>query len=202
MTPKQQIQRTSSTDAALKNPERISRVILTGFMGAGKSTVGAVLAHQISWDFLDVDKYMEQSARTTAANLFAALGEPAFRSMESDALSHALQQSNTVIALGGAAIDLPRNQQLLASSSDTLIIFLDAPFATLIGRCQKQAQRGDSTYRPLLQNLDAAHTRFITRRSLHATHSHLTIDVESKDPGEVVSAIQRTLTNIKESASE
>ena len=197
----QQDKGTSSTDAVLKNPERVSRLILTGFMGAGKSTVGAVLAHQISWDFLDVDKYIDQSAGTTAADLFAALGEPGFRRMESNALSHALEQSDTVIALGGAAIDLPRNQQLLASSSGSLIIFLDAPFATLIERCQKQAQRGDSTYRPLLQNLEAAHTRFITRRSLHAAHSHLTINVDNKNPDEVASALRRTLEGIKESAS-
>jgi shikimate kinase len=197
MTQKEQVQRTSSTDVAFKYPRKMSRLMLTGFMGAGKSTVGELLAGQIHWAFLDVDKHIEQSAGATAANLFAALGVPGFRSLESDALSHALGQSDTVVALGGAAIDLPRNQQLLALSPDTMIVFLDAPFATLIERCQQQAQRGDSTYRPLLKNLEVAHARFMTRRSLYTAHCHLTIDVAKKNPNEVAIAIQHRLRDKK-----
>ena len=144
----------------------------------------------MAWTFLDVDRHIENSAGATARELFTALGETAFRKLESDTLAFALEQSSTIIALGGAAIDAPANQLLLAQSAHTLVVFLDAPFPTLIERCLMQERNGPAPYRPLLHKAGTAHTRFLTRRALYAKHASLTVDVAERAAEEVERLIQ------------
>jgi shikimate kinase len=169
-------------------------------MGAGKSTVGQLLASELDWDFLDVDKQIEASEGMSAKELFAALGEAAFRIMESDVLVSCMSRPNAIIAPGGAAIDFPRNRQVLASRSNTLIVFLDAPFETLIARCLLDEQRGCATYRPLLHMTDMALARFSARRSLYSAHADLTIDVAEPSPDGIVSLICETMRGLREQA--
>lgn len=183
--------------ASSQRQEFYCRVVLTGFMGAGKSTVGQLLARKMDWAFLDVDRQIEASTGTTARELFARLGERAFRDLESDVLTSCLARSNSIIAPGGAAIDMPRNQQALASSPATLVVFLDAPFATLIERCLLQESRGGSTYRPLLHNTEAALERFSFRRSLYSAHARLTVDVAERSPDEIVLQIAEAMVRHK-----
>lgn len=154
-------------------------------MGAGKSTVGELLAQRMRWSFLDLDPYIEASAGMAAKDIFAAQGESAFRTLESDALAFSLSQSNTIVALGGAAIDKPSNQLLLGGSLETLIVFLDAPFTTLIERCLVQERNGPSPFRPLLHNTETASARFPVRRALFAACASLIIDVAERTPEEV-----------------
>jgi shikimate kinase len=162
-----------------------SRIVLTGFMGAGKSTVGQLLSRTMGWAFLDLDQHIESSAGATAKDLFAIRGESAFRKLESDALALALERSETIIALGGAAIDATVNQLLLANSHGTLVVFLDAPFGTLIERCLVQERNGSPTYRPLLHQTEVAHTRFLARRSLYQDHASFTVNVADRSAEEV-----------------
>jgi len=175
-------------------------VVLTGFMGAGKSTVGPLLARKMDWAFLDLDTHIETSAGACARELFVKLVEPVFRQLEAAALASCLRRSNTIIAPGGAAIDMVGNQQALASCPNTLVVFLDAPFATLIERCLLEERRGVSTYRPLLHKTDVALARFTVRRSLYLAHAHLTVDVAQRSPGEVVLLICDTLSRLNEPA--
>jgi shikimate kinase len=169
--------------------DRFRRVVLTGFMGAGKSTVGRLLAAKLGWFFLDVDACIEDTAGTRAEDLFTSLGEAAFRQLEAETLASCLLQSNVIIAPGGAAIDMPRNQQALAASHGALIVFLDAPFGTLIERCLLEERQGRSTYRPLLHNHEVALARYAARRSLYAAHAHLTVTVSDRRPDEIASQI-------------
>lgn len=162
-----------------------SRLLLTGFMGAGKSTVGRLLAPRMNWAFLDLDESIEASAGATAETLFVTLGEATFRQLESDALASSLQRSETIIAVGGAAIDMERNQLLLLNNPHSLRVFLDAPFETLLERCLLQERRGSATYRPLLHRTDVALARYSVRRSLYGAHAHLTINVAEEAPGDI-----------------
>ena len=97
------------TAAAL--PATLGRIVLTGFMGAGKSTVGRLLAAQLGWAFLDLDEHLEARTGLSIAGLFALHGEDHFRRVESAALASALGSAHTVIALGrryaGAAHQSP-----------------------------------------------------------------------------------------------
>lgn len=173
----------------------LSRIVLTGFMGAGKSTVGLLLSRKMGWAFLDLDHYIESSAGATAKDLFANRGEAAFRKLESDALALALEESKTIVALGGAAIDATENQLLLSNDKDILIVFLDAPFATLIERCLVQELSGQAPYRPLLHQKPLAYSRFSLRRSLYQSHASFVVEVAERSAEEVAFLIWKAINS-------
>lgn len=167
----------------------LKRVILTGFMGAGKSTVGALLAQKTGWEFLDLDLHIEKTNGASAREIFAALGESGFRQLESETLAAALRRPNVVVAPGGAVIDKLENQLALAGNKEGLIVFLDAPFETLIERCKEQERAGSATYRPLLHQTEIASARYAMRRVLYSRHAQLTVDVAEKRPDDVAGMI-------------
>jgi shikimate kinase len=171
----------------------IKRIVLTGFMGAGKSTVGLLLAKHTGWDFLDLDTHVETTTRKSARALFDALGETGFRQLESDLWASALQRSMAIIAPGGAVIDKASNQRALRESVGSFIVFLDAPFKTLIDRCLRQEQQEGATYRPLLHRTEVARARFEERRVLYARHAQRVIDVGDKAPELVAQEIWRAV---------
>src|SRR6266404_4500538 len=79
-------------------PAHLRRLVLTGFMGAGKSTIGRLLAARLNWTFLDLDAHLEARTGSTIPQLFERHGEAHFRRLESTALASALGQNNTVLA--------------------------------------------------------------------------------------------------------
>jgi len=158
-------------------------------MGAGKSTIGHLLAKRTGWDFLDLDTHIEATTGKSAKELFVNLGESGFRQLESEILVMALQRSNIILAPGGAVIDRDENQQALANSMGSFMVFLDAPFQTLIERCLKQERAGRTTYRPLLHQPTIARARYKSRRRLYTAHARLTVDVAENSRDEVVELI-------------
>jgi len=177
--------------------EGIHRIVLTGFMGAGKSTVGLLLAEQTGWDFLDLDTCIETTTKRSARALFDALGEAGFRQLESDLWATALQRSQAIIAPGGAVIDRAANQSILAQSRGSFIVFLDAPFQTLIDRCLRQEQQQGGTFRPLLHKTEIAMARYAERSMLYANHAHRVIDVANKSPVLVAQDIWRAVSEMR-----
>src|SRR5687768_9084397 len=77
------------------------RVVLVGFMGSGKTTVGRQLASRLGWTFVDLDDEVEARAGMSVDELFRARGEAGFRALESEAGAAALGRSATVLAPGG-----------------------------------------------------------------------------------------------------
>jgi shikimate kinase len=179
----------AATPSADSPPMNIQRVVLTGFMGAGKSTVGKLLAPLTGWDFLDLDTHIEETSGATAQDLFAALGEAGFRRLESETFAAALRRSNVILAPGGAVIDRIENQQALAGSKHTLVVYLHAPFQTLIERCLQQERMGNATYRPLLHQTETANLRYQARKLLYSEHAQLIVDVAEKSPQEIAGTI-------------
>ena len=112
-------------------PADLRRIVLTGFMGAGKTTVGRLLAARLGWEFLDLDASIESRTGLAVPSIFATHGEAHFRQLESQALASSLGRSNVVLALGGGAPESLTNRLLLEQTPATATIFLDAPFATL-----------------------------------------------------------------------
>jgi shikimate kinase len=117
------------------------RIVLIGFMGAGKTTVGRVLAERLRWRFLDLDDVIEQREQRTVAEIFSNPGEAAFRRAEHAALRDLLQESapagDLVLALGGGAFVQPHNRDLLEENG-ALTILLEAPLEELRRRCRSQ----------------------------------------------------------------
>lgn len=160
----------------------IRRIVLTGFMGAGKTTVGRLLAERTQWDFLDLDIHIESTSGKSARELFAALGETGFRQLETGSFRSVLQRSQAIIAPGGAVIDKRENRDILAEIAGSFVIFLDAPFQVLIDRCLRQEQQESATYRPLLHKTEIARAWYMERRVLYANCAHRILDVADRAP--------------------
>lgn len=172
-------------------PSHLRRLVLTGFMGAGKSTVGRLLASRLGWEFLDLDQHLESRAGATIPELFAHHGEAHFRRLESTALASALGRSNIVLALGGGTPEQLTNRLLIEQTPLTATVFLDAAFATLYDRCMLQ-----DISRPVLADPAAAQVRFEQRRPLYLRLSHLTVETSTLSSEETVEAVLSGLNHI------
>ena len=168
----------------------LRRIVLTGFMGAGKSTIGRLLALRLGWEFLDLDTHLEARTGSTIPELFDRYGEAHFRRLESTALASALGRTRTVLALGGGTPEEITNRLLIEQTPDTLAIFLDAPFPTLFDRCMLQ-----EIARPVLTDPVAAEERFVRRRPYYVRLSRFIIDTAELTPEETVEAIIATLNH-------
>lgn len=174
-------------------PAVYRRILLTGFMGAGKSTVGPLLARHLDWSFLDLDSHLEARTGSTIPALFAEHGEAHFRRLESTALASALSRSNTVLALGGGVPEVLTNRLLIEQTPATCTVFLDAPFPLLYERCLLQARNPAATARPVLADATAAETRFLLRRPLYQRLAQLTLDTSTLSPEAITAAIAQEL---------
>lgn len=171
-------------------PPHIRRIVLTGFMGAGKTTIGRKLAAELGWKFLDVDALLEEKFGCTIASLFAQHGEEGFRRFESAAIARALGSSETVIALGGGAPESLTNRLLLEQTPGTIVVFLDAPFGELFDRCMLQP---DAAIRPVLADPEAAAARFMQRLPLYHRIARLTLPTSGNTPQQTVAALKEHL---------
>ena len=179
-------------------PERLrtsapEAVFLVGFMGAGKSSVGAALGRRLNWNFEDLDDRIERRERRTVAQIFRESGEPAFRRAERSALQDVLEgihDQARVVALGGGAFVQGSNAELLRSSG-VPIIFLDAPVEELWERCCRQANEA-AAERPLLRSLDHFRELHEKRRPQYCEAS-LTIETGGRTVDEIADEIAAKL---------
>ena len=175
-------------------PAHLRRLVLTGFMGAGKTTVGRLLAARLNWDFLDLDAYIESRSGLSVPAIFSIHGEAHFRQLESMALASALGRNRLVLALGGGAPEVLTNRLLLEQTPATSTIFLDAPFSALFDRCMMQALNPGTTDRPILADPATAEARFLVRQPIYRLLARLTLDTASLTPEQTVAAILARLT--------
>ncbi len=189
----------SPTDETPTLPAHLRRIALTGFMGAGKTTIGRLLATRLGWDFLDLDAYIESRAGLSVPALFATQGEPHFRQLESSALASALGRTNLVLALGGGTPEILTNRLLLEQTPATSTIFLDAPFPALFDRCMLQALNSGASAdpaqaRPVLADPAVAEARFLLRQPIYRRLARFTLDTADLTPDQTVSTLVARLT--------
>ena len=175
-----------------------SRLVLTGFMGAGKSTVGRALAKRLGWKFLDLDEIIVEAEGRSIADLFADLGEAGFREQERIALASALKENSTVLALGGGAVETAANRELLRTTPNTQVIFLEAPLGVLLQRCEQQIAPG-SAVRPVLA--DPALLERYALRLPYYRDAHHTFTTAGREPAEIVESILTTISSGSKSIS-
>jgi shikimate kinase len=165
-------------------------VVLIGFMGAGKTTVGRALAKSLRWNFLDLDDVIEQREHKSVAEIFASSGEPAFRRMESVALAALLQDrqggGDLVLALGGGAFVQKQNRDAL-NSAGAITVLLEAPVEELRRRCQAEHR-----VRPLAQQDARFNELFAARRADYAL-ARFTVQTLNKSVEQVTAEIERLL---------
>ena len=114
-------------------------------MGSGKSTVGARLAKQLGWRFVDLDEKIEEVAGIAIPDFFERHGEPAFRQLEAEQLRGALGRAferlePTVVALGGGTYAQPGAPEFLRNSGIP-VVWLDTPIEVLLSRCMTMTGR-------------------------------------------------------------
>jgi shikimate kinase len=126
---------------------RNNKVYLIGFMGCGKTTAGKKLAAVLDWEFIDLDKVIEQKAGTTIPEIFSAHGEDHFRKLESETLKEIGRQSGSVISTGGGAPCFGDNMEFMLQTG--LTVYLKLSPSQL-----KSRLTGSKTERPLIKQVD------------------------------------------------
>src|SRR5580658_5458706 len=119
--------------------------VLVGFMGAGKTTVGRIVAERLGQPFVDSDVLIEQRLGRSIRDIFAVEGETYFRELEHATVAELVRGGDTVIALGGGAVEDPRTRAVLRNAR---VIYLRVGYEEAMSRV-----KGDE-YRPLLHRAD------------------------------------------------
>ncbi|HEV2578342.1 MAG TPA: shikimate kinase [Acidobacteriaceae bacterium] len=187
------------SDDAHARASSIERLVLTGFMGSGKSTIGRHLAERLGWRFVDLDHLIEERDGRTVARIFAESGEPAFRAKETEALATSLHESRIIVALGGGALETPANRHALSTASRTCVVLLSAEFDTLFDRCQQQitsAATAALPIRPLLGDREAAAARLARREPIYREAADVILDTTGQLPEQSVEALLTILASI------
>jgi len=124
------------------------QVYLIGFMGAGKTTVGELLAEKLDRPFVDLDDVIEKKADLSIPLIFEKYGEKFFRQLETDCLRRIARYPGNIIATGGGVILIAENRKIMKNSG--IIVYLKWQTNILCQRIK------DSTHRPLLTNINEA----------------------------------------------
>lgn len=162
------------------------KIILIGFMGSGKSSVGKALSKKLKMKFLDIDNEVERIEGCSITDLFEKHGQEYFRSLENDLLKKILKEKNIIVSTGGGIIARKENLELL--KRENKVIFLDANVETIIKNVSKEISK-----RPLLKdskNLYIEVDNLLYKRyEKYKQIADFTIDVNEKNIEEVVSQI-------------
>ncbi|MCP2730943.1 shikimate kinase [Limnofasciculus baicalensis] len=156
-------------------------VFLIGMMGAGKTTVGNLLATELGYRFFDTDSLIEKVAGKTIKEIFADDGEESFRELEALVLSDLSAYTKLVVATGGGIVLRQMNWSYLRHG---LVIWLDASVEVLVERLQ------DDTTRPLLQTADpvSALQKLLNRRRNLYAQADLHIQISTNDTPDAIAA--------------
>ncbi len=166
----------------------MNRIILMGFMGTGKSTTGRILAQKLGYEFLDLDKIIEEKEQRSIPEIFQKEGEAYFRRKEKEMARAVCQKDNTVIAVGGGTVVDPENKELLLSAGKLIALYADVD--TILERT-----RGEGT-RPVLDKAAEAGRREAIEHLLKERRdayrgAHFSIDTSHISPLEVAEGILR-----------
>ncbi|MDQ7083428.1 MAG: shikimate kinase [Sulfurovum sp.] len=145
-------------------------IVLIGFMGSGKSTVGKTLARQILKDFVDVDTVIETEQNASITEIFESKGETYFRDLEQKCINQLAQKKGQVIATGGG---LPIYGTIPEHS---LIVYIDADFDVIMKRLPKH----ERAKRPLLDDEAKARALFAQRIDTYKDKAHFSVDANQQ----------------------
>jgi len=157
---------------------------IAGFMAAGKTTIGRLLAHRLGWNFFDTDEEIEAAEKSSISELFRMRGEAEFRRIESAMIHQHVEWIGrgrpAVLALGGGAFTVPENREALLGNG--LAVWLDCPFEVVERRVARAA------HRPLARDPETFAALYDSRREAYRL-ADIRIPIESDDPAVAVDAI-------------
>ena len=161
--------------------------VLIGPPGAGKSTVGPLLAALLGAEFTETDAMVEETAGKPVSDIFITDGEPAFRGLERAAVAAALSQHPGIVALGGGAVMDPQTRQRLAGHR---VVYLQTGFAAAVRRV------GLDSPRPLLIGNPRGRMRELLaeRVGVYEALAQITVVTDDRDPQEIADEIAAAVT--------
>lgn len=165
-------------------------IVLIGFMGTGKSTVGKRLALSLAWDFVDTDCEIGEVTNLSVSEIFRRHGETRFRSEESIVVARLSQQEQLVIATGGGTVLNPLNWNALAQNG--IVIALHASLEAILARI------GHKNDRPLLKGSREAIEKLWSERQECYAQADFVVDTSQKNVDEVVREILARLERMTE----
>ncbi len=158
-------------------------IVLVGFMGAGKTTVGHLVAHDLGLPFVDSDLVMEERLGQRIRDVFAERGEAAFRELEQATIDELLSGPPAVVAVGGGAVGHSSTRRALRGA---LVVFLDVAYELAMARV------GGDAGRPMLASPDLDRL-FLDRRTLYESVATVTVDADVGGPPQVAGAVLAAL---------
>jgi 3-dehydroquinate dehydratase type I len=163
-------------------------VVLVGFMGAGKTTVGHIIAERLGQPFVDTDVLIEQRLGRDIRDIFRTEGEPYFRQLEHDTVAGLVRGHDAVIALGGGAVEDPRSRAVLRNAR---VVYLRVSYDEAMARVKSDE------FRPMLHrpDLDEVYKR---RLPVYEDLSMLTVDTGGRRPDAVALEVLTQLTRLPE----
>ncbi len=159
-------------------------IILTGFMGVGKTSIGTRLARDLGYTFVDTDELIEADQKTTITEIFAQKGEPYFRDVETRIIQTVLENGNQVVSTGGGAVIRDENREVFKEAG--LVVCLTARPEVIYERIKHE------THRPLLKVPDpmARIRDLLESRATFYGQADLIIDTSEKSVDEAVREIK------------
>jgi shikimate kinase len=160
-------------------------IFLIGLMGAGKTTVGKLLAHSLAYEWLDCDKILENRSGCLIKDIFEHHGEAIFREQESQLLGELTQLNQVVLSTGGGVILREDNRNYLLSRG--MVVYLQSDPHDLWLRTRHDKNR------PILQGVDARQKMFDLyeqRHPLYKSTAHITLVTGRSSVKEVVEQVQ------------
>ena len=160
----------------------IQRLFLTGMSGAGKSTIGKMVADALEWRFVDMDDVIEERSGRSIPAIFAEDGEPVFRALEANLLAELLGGNDVVIATGGGAVCNDVARAAMNASESTLSAWLAADPEELLARVLAHTDEDRTTHRPMLDADDqlARMSALINARTDYYGAADVTIPVGNR----------------------
>jgi len=161
-------------------------IILIGFMGTGKSTVGRKLARTLDWDFVDCDAKVEEREHSSIADMFQNQGEAYFRQAETDTIHDLLIRDHQIVSTGGGSVLREENRSAMLANGTVVALFASAE--TIIERVKGNEDR------PLLQgNAESRVRELMAARHDAYDFADLHVDTDKLSPEEVVQTILKAL---------
>ena len=170
----------------------MKKIILVGYMGSGKTTIGKKINQNLNIDFIDLDEFIEEKEGLKISEIFKQKGEIYFRKQESIWFNHLLNENKSLIISLGGGTPCYANNHLRLQDENVLSFYLKASIETLVSRLNQSSDR------PLLENIDDLNSfvgQHVFERSYFYNFSRYKIDINNREVDdiclEILSIVQK-----------
>jgi shikimate kinase len=176
----------AKSEVAVEMPR--DKIFLVGFMGSGKSTVGPLVAAQLGWDFIDLDRQIEREQGKSIREIFEYHGEPEFRRIEARHLRSLKDRTACVVALGGGTFVQEGNRPIVAELG--VSVFLDCRLEVIRARCPSDGNR------PLFATPEQVNDLYAIRQPFYRM-SDFSVNASDIEPAKLADLILQKVTQRK-----